>query len=127
MVFMFNVDLVKEVLSQLLKATETIQKRIKTIKCPDDFLNNERSLEKLDALCMQLIAVGESIKNLDKITHRTLLNKYPEFEWKKAMGMRDIISHHYFDLNSEVVFQVCKEEIPKLYKIVKKILTDHSF
>jgi len=75
---------------------------------------------------MQLIAVGESIKNLDKITQRTLLNKYPEFEWKKAMGMRDIISHHYFDLNSEVVFQVCKEEIPKLNKIIKKILTDFS-
>jgi len=43
------------------------------------------------------------------------------------VGMRDIISHHYFDLNSEVVFQVCKEEIPKLNKIVKKILTDYRF
>ena len=67
------------------------------------------------------------IKNLDKITHRTFLKKYPEFEWKKAMGMRDIISHHYFDLNSEVVTQVCKEEIPKLNKVIKKILNDHSF
>ena len=41
--------------------------------------------------------------------------------------MRDIISHHYFDLNSEVVTQVCKEEIPKLNKVIKKILNDHSF
>jgi len=127
MVFMFNDDLVKEVLNQIFTATETIQKRIKTIKCPDDFLKNGRSLEKLDALCMQLIAVGESIKNLDKITNRTLLKKYPEFEWKKAMGMRDIISHHYFDLNSEVVFQVCKEEMPKLNKIINKIIIEHRF
>jgi uncharacterized protein with HEPN domain len=85
---MFNVDLVKEVLRQILTATETIQKRIKTIKCPDDFLKNERSLDKLDALCMQLIAVGESIKNLDKITNRTLLKKYPEFEWKKVYPVK---------------------------------------
>ena len=119
--------LIKEILQQLLHATEIIHRRIKTIKTPNDFLKNDRNLEKLDALCMQLIAVGESIKNLEKITHRALLKKYPEFEWKKAMGMRDIISHHYFDLNSEVVFQVCKEEIPKLNKIVKKILTEHSF
>ena len=90
-------------------------------------MRNDRGLEKLDALCMQLIAIGESIKNLDKITHRTFLKKYPEFEWEKAMGMRDIISHHYFDLNSEVVTQVCKEEIPKLNKVIKKILNDHSF
>ena len=88
MVFMFNDDLVKEVLNQIFTATETIQKRIKTITSPDDFLKNERSLEKLDALCMQLIAVGESIKNLDKITNRTLLKKYPEFEWKKVYPVK---------------------------------------
>ena len=88
MVFMFNDDLVKEVLNQIFTATETIQKRIKTITSPDDFLKNERSLEKLDALCMQLIAVGENIKNLDKITNRTLLKKYPEFEWKKVYPVK---------------------------------------
>ncbi|MCX6149000.1 MAG: DUF86 domain-containing protein [Ignavibacteriales bacterium] len=118
---MFNLGLVKEVLSQILTATNTIQKRVRSIKSPDDFLKNDRNLEKLDSLCMLLIAIGESIKNLDKITQRTLLKKYPEFEWKKAMGMRDIISHHYFDLNSEVVYQVCKEEIPKLNKVIKNI------
>jgi uncharacterized protein with HEPN domain len=127
MVFMSEQTLIREILQQLLNATEIILKRIKSIKTPNDFLKNDRGLERLDALCMQLIAVGESIKNLDKITHRTFLKKYPEFEWKKAMGMRDIISHHYFDLNSEVVTQVCKEEIPKLNKVIKKILNDHSF
>ena len=40
------------------------------------------------------------------------------------MGMRDIISHHYFDLNSEIVFQVCNDEIPKLNKIIKKIIKE---
>jgi len=53
-------------------------------------LKNDKGLEKLDGLCMQLIAVGESIKNLDKITHRTLLKKYPEFEWKKAFEPYDL-------------------------------------
>jgi uncharacterized protein with HEPN domain len=67
---------------------------------------------------MQLIAVGESVKNFDKITKKRILINYPEFEWKKAMGMRDIISHHYFDLNSEIVFDVCKNEIPKLKRVV---------
>ncbi|MEI7813112.1 MAG: HepT-like ribonuclease domain-containing protein [Ignavibacteria bacterium] len=117
-----DTELVREILRQLLQSTEIILKRIKNVKLADDFLKNDRSLEKLDSLCMQLIALGENIKNLDKITSRKLLAKYPEFEWKKAMGMRDIISHHYFDLNSEVIFQVCKEEIPKLNRIIKTVI-----
>ena len=43
-----------------------------------------------------LIAIGESLKNLDKITGGSLLAKYPEVDWKGAKGARDIISHHYF-------------------------------
>jgi uncharacterized protein with HEPN domain len=38
------------------------------------------------------------------------------------MGMRDILSHHYFDLNNDIVFDVCVNEIPKLKKLVKEII-----
>jgi uncharacterized protein with HEPN domain len=124
---MFDSGLVEEVLNQILTSAKTIRKRFRSIKSADDFLKNDRNLEKLDAICMQLITIGEGIKNLDKITSKTLLKKYPEFEWKKAMGMRDIITHHYFDLNNEVVFQVCKDEIPKLEKVLKKILREFGF
>ena len=97
-------------------------KRFNPINNSDDFLNNDIGLEKLDSICMKLIAIGESLKNLNKITNNSLLVKYPQFEWKKAKGMRDIISHHYFDLNSEIVFDVCKNEIPRLKRIIKNIL-----
>ena len=123
---MSDFELVSEILKQILLASELILKRVKHIKTAEDFLKNDRNLEKLDALCMQLIAIGESIKNLDKITKKSLFKKYPGFEWKKAMGMRDVISHHYFDINSEIVFQVCKEEIPKLNKTVKFILSQEN-
>jgi uncharacterized protein with HEPN domain len=82
---MYDKDLVKEILAQILTSTERIQRRMKSIKVPDDFLKNERNLEKLDSICMQLIALGESIKNLDKITKKSLLKYYPDFEWTKAM------------------------------------------
>jgi uncharacterized protein with HEPN domain len=37
-------------------------------------------LEKLDAICMQLIAIGESVKHLDKVTAGGLLLRYPQIE-----------------------------------------------
>jgi len=119
---MYDKQLASEILSQILGACERIMQRTAPILSSDDFLDTEPGLEKLDAVCMQLIATGESLKNLDKVTRGTLLDKYPEFEWKKAMGMRDIIAHHYFDLNADIVFDVCKNEIPKLARMIRTML-----
>ena len=71
---------------------------------------------------MQLIAIGESLKNLDKLTSKKLLSNYPEIDWQKVMGMRDIISHHYFDVDAEAIFDVCENYIDKLANAIKKII-----
>ena len=81
-------------------------------------------MEKLDAICMQSIAVGESLKNLDKITSKKVLAKYPEIDWKKAMGMQDIISHHYFDVDAEAIFNVCENHIDILGNTIRKIMNE---
>lgn len=73
---------------------------------------------------MMLITIGESLKNLDKITASSLLCKYPEVDWKGAKGARDIISHHYFDLNAEVVFGICQTDMKGLVATVEKMLVD---
>ena len=81
-------------------------------------------MEKLDSICMQLIVIGESIKNLDKVTEKTLLLKYPEIEWKKIMDLRDIITHHYVDINADAIFDVCQNKIRPLFKTINKILIE---
>ena len=77
-----------------------MQERTEIIKTVDDFLLSPSGMEKLDAACMVLIAIGESVKNLDKITEGQLLPTYPSIPWKRVMGMRDIIAHHYFDVDA---------------------------
>jgi len=42
------------------------------------------------------------------------------------MGMRDIITHHYFDIDAETVFTVCEEHIPELKKVTTEIRDDYS-
>ncbi len=122
--FLFDKELGIEILSKIYYSTQIILKRFKPIKSPDDFMDTEEGLEKLDAICMQLIAIGESLKNLDKVTNKSLLNKYPEIDWKKVMGMRDMITHHYFDLDAEVVFDVCESHIDDLAKTINRIIKD---
>lgn len=73
---------------------------------------------------MILIVIGESLKNLDKVTGGTLLAGYPEVDWKKAKGMRDILTHHYADVDAEAVFLTCQERIPQLLRTVRKMKDD---
>lgn len=53
----------------------------------DYFMDTPEGQEKLDGICMQLIAIGESLKNIDKITDKRLLEKYPQVDWK---GQREL-------------------------------------
>ncbi len=73
---------------------------------------------------MMLIALGESCKHLDKLTNGELLSRYPEMDWKGVKGMRDVISHHYFDINAEIVFAVCKKNIPSLHAILERMIRE---
>jgi putative toxin-antitoxin system, antitoxin component len=50
--------------------------------------------------------------------------KYPEIPWRNVMGIRDIIVHHYFDVDADEIFRICKEDIPQLYKVIIKIIND---
>jgi uncharacterized protein with HEPN domain len=118
---MFDRDLADEILKQILTAANRIERRCIGIGKPDDFLISEDGLDKLDAICMMLIAIGENLKNLDRVTGRKLLPRFPEVDWKGAKGMCDIITHHYFDLDAEVVFSICKDRIPGLIKTIIKM------
>ena len=78
-------------------------------------------MERLESTCMLLMAIGEGLKGIDKLTEKLLFAKYPEVDWKGAMGMRDIIAHHYFDLDAAVVYDVVKNYLPSMLVTIKKI------
>jgi uncharacterized protein with HEPN domain len=71
-----------------------------------------------------LIAIGESLKKIDALTNGQFLDRYPGIDWKKAKGLRDILSHHYFDLNAEAIYDVCKTKMPLMKQTIGKMLGD---
>jgi len=113
-------------LDDIIYSIELINKRFKDIKSSDDFLKNDTGLEKLDGISMRLIAIGEGFKNIDKLSNKRILVKYPQIPWKDVKGIRDILSHHYFDLDAEVIFGICNNNIRDLLDISKKIKSDLS-
>ena len=101
-----------------------VEKRSERITEPNDFLISETGVILMDSICMKLSAIGESIKNLDKITNRELLSKYSEIPWKNVMGVRDFIVHHYFEVDADVIFEICKNDVPVLISVINRMIDD---
>ena len=123
---MYDKEIVLDLLNNMIGATEKILYRNRDIRSIDDYLVDDSSLMLLDSLCMQLIAIGEAVKKIDKETDKKLLKAYSQIPWREVAGMRDILSHHYFDLNAEVVFEVTTEHIASLQEVLKQIVEDIS-
>ena len=114
-----NLPIIWHTLEKLELAINRLQERTANIESTDDFLLSPSGMEKLDAACMVLIAIGESIKNLDKLTNGKMLPTYPNIPWKRVMGMRDVIAHHYFDVDTDVVYSVISKELSPLKSAIE--------
>ena len=125
MVYMqYDKELILDTLEQIRDALVIVEKRCSYAKSADDFCDSEEGKEKLDSICMKLIAVGESLKNIDKLTDKKLLSQYPHIKWKEIKGIRDILSHHYFDLDAVVIYEICNDEIIELLETINLLIED---
>ena len=112
-------------IDSLRKIEQAIDRIIKKSACMDSYhyyYNTTSGMERLESTCMLLIAIGEGLKGVDKLTDKQLLVQYPEIDWKGAMGIRDIIAHHYFDLDGEIVYSVVKTKLPDMLVTIRAIL-----
>ncbi len=121
---MFDRELALAVAEQIDEALEKIKSRGAAVRSAGDFTATPEGMERMDGLCMLFMAVGEALKNLDKITEGSLLPRYPEVDWRGAMGFRDIIAHQYFNIDPDQVFWICSHEVEPLSAAIKKIMED---
>ena len=89
---MYDQKLLVERLKTVLEALERIPRRFQGMSHPEDFRVSEIGIDRMDAICMILIAAGEEFKNIDRQTEGTLFSRYP-FDWRGAIGVRDVMAH----------------------------------
>lgn len=121
---MYDKELVSSSLNQIKSLINTIVERTEKVNDVDDFLLSPSGMLLLDAVCMNLIAMGEAVKNLDKVSNGELLPKYPQIQWGGIMRMRDKIAHHYFEVDAEVVMLTVKEDIPQVKSVVEQMIKE---
>ena len=89
------------------------------VQSSDDYYYSPDGMKNLAASCMLIEAIGEGVKQIDKITDGKLLDKRPEIPWKDVIGIRNHIAHGYFDIDGDMVFDVVKNDLDSLLEAIE--------
>lgn len=112
-------NLVCSILSQIDTGISEIKEWNKDITCADDYHVSIEGSRTLAATSMLLSAIGEGLKRIDRITEGKFLPLRPEIPWKQVKGMRDHIAHGYFDIDSDLIYEVVTEELVNLQVAIR--------
>jgi uncharacterized protein with HEPN domain len=92
----------------LLKTTENLDY--------DAFLENELYTR---AFSRSFEIIGEAVKNLSADFRK----KHNDIEWKKIVGMRDKIIHHYFNVDYKILWDAIKNKLPEIKEKIQTALS----
>ena len=120
----FDIKVVVDMLRQITETLERCRRSFASVSSPGDFYVSDERRDKLDAIAMKLLAVGELLKKIDHRTNKSLFVRYDGIDWTGFMGLRDVIAHDYYNLNPVKIFEICSHEIEPLLNTVNQIIDE---
>lgn len=103
-------------LEDILEAIRKIRDYTSGLSCKD----LESNEQVFDAVNRNLEIVGEAVKNIPE----DIRSRQPDVEWKKIAGLRDILIHQYFGIDTEIIWDIVQNKIPVLEQQIRKIIDE---
>jgi uncharacterized protein with HEPN domain len=73
-----------------------------------------------DAMIRNFEIIGEAANHISEETKKD----YPNIEWHKIRGMRNFMSHEYFGVRLETIWDTAVDNIPQLKNEIAQIISD---
>jgi uncharacterized protein with HEPN domain len=104
----------RERILDIMEALDSLARSL--VDCKEaDFLSNDLLY---DASAHKLTIVGEAAARISD----EMKARYPHVEWRKVIGLRNVLVHEYFGVDRPMVWEVAVVEAPLLRDRIAAIL-----
>ena len=106
-------------LIKIKEAINQLQDWNRDVQVVDDYYSTPEGMKNLAASCMLIEAIGEGVKQIDRLTQSRLLIERPEIPWQDVIGIRNHIAHGYFNIDGGIVLDVIKNNLDDLLAAIE--------
>ncbi len=117
-------DIIIDRLEQIREAISLINEWSGPYHTEEDFLGSPTGMAMLDASILRLQIIGESVRAIEDMTQGELLCHYTSIPWRNIIGLRNIISHDYANVNYTMIVKIIKNNLQDLDNTVSEIIID---
>lgn len=103
------------IILSILETIEKINRYTASYQSADELYQNDRDF---DASMMNFIVIGEQIGKLSE----DVKSRNNQIDWAKIYSLRNILAHHYFGINVDIVWQIINTDLPRLQDDLNKII-----
>lgn len=105
-------------LKHILECINLIEEYSKNLS-KEEFKGN---IELQDAIIRRLEIIGEAARNLPD----EFKSNYSDIQWRQIIAARNILAHFYFGIDLNTIWNIVKNDLPKLKDQVNSMLEDNS-
>ena len=106
-------------LIQIKEAIKQLQDWNRDVQVVDDYYSTPEGMKNLAASCMLIEAIGEGVKQIDRLTQSRLLIERPEIPWQDVIGIRNHNANSYFNIDGDIVLDVTKNNLDDLLAAIE--------
>ena len=105
-------------IEDILESMDKIERYIKGLNF-EKFIRNELIM---DAVLRNLEIIGEASMNIPK----DIREKYPDIPWKRIIGLRNIVIHEYFGIDTGIIWKIISTNLPETKPKITSMLSTFS-
>ena len=83
----------------------------KNVTSSEAYYSTPGGMQLLAANCTLITAIGEGVNRCNRLLPGFLSEKFPEIPWRAIIGMRNHITHGYFELDADMVFEAVSNDL----------------